>query len=112
MKLRLALLGLLTFLSLTGEATARPRRKAYSSHASIPAGHNNATAQDVANACAATGRLAHIGGNSGYEGLGMGPTPDSAYGNCCYANSGMATVDVGYAQMSNGQWVCCRRYGG
>jgi hypothetical protein len=70
------------------------------------------TAQGVAEACARMGRLQHMGGNSGYEGLGMGPTPDAAYRSCCFANSGMPDADVGYAQMSNGQWVCCRRYGG
>lgn len=95
--------------SLCGSAEAR--RRSYSSFSSVPAGCSNATAQDVANCCAADGRLAHRGGNRGYEGLGCGPTPESAYRSCCYANSGMPDADVGYAQMKNGYWVCCRRYG-
>jgi hypothetical protein len=40
----------------------------------------------------------------------MGATPTAAYNTCCYANSGMTTVDVGYAQGKNGWWYCCRRY--
>jgi hypothetical protein len=68
------------------------------------------TAQGVAEACARMGRLQHMGGYSGPEGLGMGPTPDAAYRNCCFANSGMRDADVGYAQTSSGQWVVCRRY--
>ena len=91
-------------------ADARPRRRSGGTFAPVPAGHSNATAQDVANACAAMGRLAHIGGNKGPEGLGMGPSRESAYRNCCFATAGIPTVDVGYAQMKNGYWCCCRRY--
>jgi hypothetical protein len=71
---------------------------------------STATAQGVANIMAAYGRVGHWGGNPGYEGCGMGVTPQAAFSICCYANSGMATVDVGYAQGSNGMWYCCRRY--
>lgn len=71
---------------------------------------NNSTAQGVAEMMAQRGTVGHFGGNSGYEGCGSGSTPDAAYRNCCYANSGMSTVDVGYAQGRNGQWFCCRRY--
>jgi hypothetical protein len=69
-----------------------------------------ATAQGVANIMARTGSVGHWGGNPGYEGCGSGSSAQSAYSNCCYANSGMATVDVGYAQGRNGMWFCCRRY--
>lgn len=69
-----------------------------------------ATAQGVAVLMAKYGRVGHWGGNSGYEGCGCGMTPQAAYNSCCYANSGMATVDVGYARGSNGMWYCCRRY--
>jgi hypothetical protein len=55
-------------------------------------------------------RVGHFGGNPGYEGCGAGSTKLAAYNNCCYSNSGMATVDVGYAQSSSGTWYCCRRY--
>jgi hypothetical protein len=71
---------------------------------------STATAQGVANIMASRGQVGHFGGNPGYEGCGMGPTPQAAYSICCYGNSGMATVDVGYAQGANGMWYCCRRY--
>jgi hypothetical protein len=72
--------------------------------------YSTATAQGVANLMAAYNRVGHFGGNPGYEGCGCGATPAAAYSICCYGNSGMATVDVGYAQGSNGMWYCCRRY--
>ncbi len=74
------------------------------------AAYSTSTAQGVANIMASTGRVGHWGGNRGYEGCGMGATPAAAYSICCYANSGMATVDVGYARGANGMWYCCRRY--
>lgn len=72
--------------------------------------YSTATAQGVANIMASRGTVGHFGGNSGYEGCGMASTPQAAYSICCYANSGLTTVDVGYAQGSNGMWYCCRRY--
>lgn len=68
------------------------------------------TAQGVANLMARYNQVRHFGGNPGYEGCGCGMTREAAYSICCYANSGMRTVDVGYAQGSNGMWYCCRRY--
>jgi hypothetical protein len=68
------------------------------------------TAQGVANIMASYNQVGHWGGNPGYEGCGCGATPAAAYSICCYGNSGMATVDVGYAQSANGMWYCCRRY--
>jgi len=72
--------------------------------------YSTSTAQGVANLMAANSRVGHWGGNPGCEGCGCGATPAAAYSICCYANSGMATVDVGYAQGRNGMWYCCRRY--
>jgi hypothetical protein len=72
--------------------------------------YSTATAQGVANIMASRNQVGHFGGNPGYEGCGCGATAAAAYSICCYANSGMATVDVGYAQGSNGMWYCCRRY--
>jgi hypothetical protein len=72
--------------------------------------YSTSTAQGVANLMAANNRVGHFGGNPGYEGCGCGPTPQAAYAICCYGNSGMATVDVGYAQSASGMWYCCRRY--
>jgi hypothetical protein len=74
------------------------------------AGFSTATAQGVANIMAARGVVGHFGGNPGYEGCGMAGSPQAAYNICCYGNSGMATVDVGYAQGANGLWYCCWRY--
>jgi hypothetical protein len=96
---------------LMSPSDAFARRRRGGAWAGVPSGCSNKTAQGVADCCVADGRLAHRGGNPGYEGLGMASTPESAYRNCCYANSGMKTVDVGYAKMRNGSWVCCRRYG-
>lgn len=102
---------LVFFLIVAACNVAEARRRRGGAFAGVPAGCSNTTAQGVADCCAADGRLAHRGGNPGYEGLGMASTPEAAYRNCCYANSGMPTVDVGYSQMRNGSWVCCRRYG-
>jgi hypothetical protein len=71
---------------------------------------STSTAQGVANIMASYNRVGHWGGNPGYEGCGCGATPAAAYSICCYGNSGMATVDVGYARSANGMWYCCRRY--
>jgi len=72
--------------------------------------YSTSTAQGVANLMAANNRVGHWGGNPGYEGCGCGATQAAAYNVCCYGNSGMATVDVGYAQSASGMWYCCRRY--
>ena len=72
--------------------------------------YSTATAQGVANIMASRNYVGHFGGNPGYEGCGCGATPQAAYSICCYGNSGMATVDVGYAKSANGMWYCCRRY--
>jgi hypothetical protein len=72
--------------------------------------YSTRTAQGVANIMASRNQVGHWGGNPGYEGCGCGATPQAAYSICCYANSGMATVDVGYAKSASGMWYCCRRY--
>jgi hypothetical protein len=72
--------------------------------------YSPSTAQGVANIMASRGQVGHFGGNSGYEGCGAGSSAAAAYNNCCYANSGMRTVDVGYARGASGMWFCCRRY--
>jgi hypothetical protein len=74
------------------------------------ASYSTATAQGVAQIMASRGQVGHFGGNTGYEGCGAGATAAAAYNNCCYANSGMSTVDVGYARSASGMWFCCRRY--
>lgn len=77
---------------------------------SVQTNSSVSSAQGVANIMARIGRVGHFGGNRGYEGCGSGGSAAQAYNNCCYSNSGMRTVDVGYAQGSNGMWYACRRY--
>lgn len=103
------------------EAAPRGRRYTYSTPTqpqrvygytsqSAHAGHTG-SAQGVAEMMASRGVMQHFGGNSGYEGVGMGSTPEQALGNCCYSNSGMAVVDQGVACGRNGKWYACKRYG-
>ncbi len=90
--------------------TAADSKPAAQPAKAVYAGFSTQTAQGVANIMAARGVVGHFGGNPGYEGCGMAGSPGAAYSICCYGNSGMATVDVGYAQGANGMWYCCRRY--
>ncbi len=90
-------------------AWGRRRSSGYSSYGAVPAGCSNSTAQGVAEIQARLGRVGHYGGNTGYEGCGSGPTPESALANCCYSNSGMAVVDQGTAY-GHGRWFACKRY--
>jgi hypothetical protein len=93
--------------------TSMPRVSAYTS-SSMPmytgSGGHTGSAQGVAEMMASRGVMQHFGGNSGYEGVGMGSTPEQALGNCCYSNSGMAVVDQGVACGRNGRWYACKRY--
>jgi len=66
------------------------------------------TAQGVAEIQAAEGRMGHRGGNRGYEGVGVGPTPEAALRACC-ANGG-EVIDQGVARGADGRWYACRRY--
>ena len=108
------ILGLMFAGLIAGVCEARPRyysnngNKVYS-YTNNSSG-NNSTAQGVAEMMASRGTVGHFGGNSSYEGCGSGFSQQQAYGNCCFANSGMTTVDVGYAQGKDGRWYCCRRY--
>ena len=91
-------------------ATASATRPAATQVSYTAASYSTATAQGVAQIMASRGQVGHFGGNTGYEGCGAGATAAAAYNNCCYANSGMRTVDVGYARSASGMWFCCRRY--
>jgi len=96
---------------ICGVVEAKPRNyypstKTYAYTSSV----NNSTAQGVAETMASRGYVGHFGGNSGYEGCGSGFSQQQAYNICCFSNSGMTTVDVGYAQGKDGRWYCCRRY--
>ena len=69
---------------------------------------SNATAQAVAELQASNGAMAHHGGNSSYEGVGYGSTPEAALAACC--NNGRAVIDQGVARSANGRWYACKRY--
>ena len=69
----------------------------------------NTTAHGVAELMARSRQCKHFGGNRGYEGVGMGSTPEAALGNCCYSRSGMRIVDQGVAY-AGGRWWACKRY--
>ncbi len=71
---------------------------------------NTSTAQGVAEMMASRGVMQHFGGNSGYEGVGMGSSPEDALSRCCYSSSGMTVVDQGVACGANGRWYACKRY--
>lgn len=75
--------------------------------------------QMAAQAMARMGNMRHLGHNrqfSLYEGIGVGPTPESALGACCYSGNkgttGAARPEVGrgVAQGSNGLWYAVRMY--
>ena len=70
----------------------------------------NATAQGVAEMMARARSCQHFGNpTGGYEGVGMGGSPEAALGNCCYSRSNMRVVDQGVA-FGNGRWWACKRY--
>lgn len=91
--------------------SSMPRVSGYTS-SSMPVHSSGGTgsAQGVAEMMASRGVMQHFGGNSGYEGVGSGGTPEQALGNCCYSNSGMAVVDQGVCCGRNGRWYACKRY--
>lgn len=105
----------------TFTADAAPRRRSngrtyqsaptttYTTSSHMATGHNG-TAQGVAEMMASRGTVGHFGGNTGYEGVGSGSTPEQALSSCCYSNSGMAVVDQGVACGRNGRWYACKRY--
>jgi len=69
---------------------------------------STATAQGVAEIQAAEGRMGHRGGNRGFEGVGMGSTPEAALRACC--NNGGEVIDQGVARGADGRWYACKRY--
>jgi hypothetical protein len=68
------------------------------------------SAQGAANYLASLGRIGHYGNpTGGYEGVGMGGSPQAAIQNCCYYGR-RPLRDSGVAQGSNGMWYACCRY--
>jgi len=68
-------------------------------------GSASAAAHYMASIC----RMGHFGGNTGYEGVGVGSSPYQAEMNCCYRNK-WTPREVGVAQGANGLWYACCRY--
>lgn len=83
----------------------------YMSDVQHTSGGHNGSAQGVAEMMASRGVMQHFGGNSGYEGVGMGNSPEEALNNCCYSRNGWAVVDQGVARGANGKYYACKRYG-
>ena len=65
-------------------------------------------AQSHAEAMAASGSMVHAASHPGYEGVGVGGSPQAALGACC--NNGGAVLDEGTALGRDGRWYACRRY--
>ena len=108
------LVAIVALTIMSNVCEARNRRRSYPTKSYSYTNYkpvDNKTAQGVANTMASRNYVSHFGGHPGmYEGCGSGWSQDQAYNNCCYSRSGMKTVDVGYAQSTNGMWYCCRRY--
>lgn len=103
----------LLVLVSTGVAFADGRKRVYTYNTPTTTrsyAYTASTAQGVAELQASSGQCRHFGGNSGYEGVGCGSTPDQALANCCYSRSGMMIVDQGVARGRDGRWYACRRY--
>lgn len=115
-------LALVSLLASTAEAGPFRRRSSSTTCTgqncgrSAPAG-DTSTAQGVAEVMAARGRRGHFGGNFGREGVGEGPTRESAIRACCYhpengrrdSKINIDTADVGAAQSASGTWFACIR---
>ena len=109
------LLALVVAACLCTTAEAGPFRRRSSSpqictgpNCGRAAAGDTSTAQGVAEIQARSGRMAHHGGNSSYEGVGMGGSHEAALANCC--NKGRAVVDQGVARGSDGRFYPCKRY--
>lgn len=94
----------------TPSTSSMPRVSSYTSSSMPVHSGDTSSAQGVAEMMASRGVMQHFGGNSGYEGVGTGSSPEQALGNCCYSNSGMRVVDQGVACGRNGRWYACKRY--
>lgn len=94
-----------------GRANAQPAAQSAvkSENRNVAVSGDTSTAQGVALLIVQTGRFRHWGGNTSFEGIGMGPTPEAAEAACCF-RSRMIPREKGFARMANGMWVCCCRY--
>jgi hypothetical protein len=70
---------------------------------------NTSSAQGVAEIQARNCRMSHMGGNTGYEGVGYSSrSADDAVKNCCYWGQ-RKPLEIGVAKGRNG-WYACVRY--
>lgn len=70
---------------------------------------SNLTAQGSAEIQASRGRMGHVGGNCGCEGVGFSTrSAQDAIRSCCYWGR-RTPVDIGVARGRNG-WYACVRY--
>ena len=65
-------------------------------------------AQGHAESMAASGSMVHAASHPGYEGVGVGGSPQAALASCC--NNGGAVLDEGTALGRDGRWYAVRRY--
>lgn len=107
-------LGILFAWAVSASAQSPVIVERYTSPSPIPQVRSyqsgNTTAQGVAEMMARSRSCQHFGNPAGgYEGVGMGGSPEAALGNCCYSRSNMRVVDQGVA-FGNGRWWACKRY--
>lgn len=104
----LASLVLMAIPAQAGPFRRKPAATTYATCTGPNCGGDTSTAQGVAEIQARNRRMAHHGGNSSYEGVGMGSTPESALANCC--NKGGRVIDQGVARGADGNYYACKRY--
>lgn len=75
----------------------------------VAATSGNQTAAGAAVIIASRGRVGHVGGNRGPEGVGLGSTQQQACQNACYWGK-LPVSEIGYSQMRNGSWIAVVRY--
>ena len=114
------LLAIAVVVMCAASAHAGPfsRRSVTTTRASTCAGGNCSSAssrtvtrggaQSHAESMAASGSMVHATSHPGYEGVGVGGSPQAALGACC--NNGGAVLDEGTALGRDGRWYACRRY--
>ena len=114
------LVAILAVALLAASAHAGPfRRSVTTTRASTCVGGNCSSAssrtvtrgggaQGHAESMAASGSMVHAASHPGYEGVGVGGSPQAALSACC--DNGGAVLDEGTAQGRDGRWYACRRY--
>lgn len=117
-KIVMAALASLILVSFCSDAQAGPfRRRSSGGVSSAPAGADVSTAQGVAEACARSCSLRHMGNPTGTsEGIGMSSSgPEDAIRRCCFhpmngkRDRKIAIIDQGVARGSDGNWYACIR---